>query len=201
MAARTFLAVDIDRTLRDRLAGVGQIVPADGAKINWVAAANLHVTMNFLGDVDEETLREVIRLSDRVAADGGPFEFDVPRIACIPPRGRPRMIWAEAVAADGRLADLHTALTSALAVLGFEPEKRRFKGHITLARVRHAREGESLRHAVADLPSDDLPTQTATHVTVYTSDLRPGGPVYIAQGRLPLGRLAGHLDVPTRKKK
>ena len=200
MPARTFLAVDIDQALRDRLARVLELAPDDGAKINWVAAANLHVTMNFLGDVDDETLSEVCRLAARVAAAAEPFEFDVPRIACVPPRGRLRMIWAEVADPDGRLADLHAALSSGLAELGFPPEKRRFKGHITLARIRHARHDEAIRRAVGAIAAADLPTQTATHVTVYTSDLRPGGPIYTAQAHGPLGGLAGHVGEPTDRK-
>lgn len=187
MAVRTFFALDIDDALRQRLAEVSARVDCGRSKVNWVRPENLHVTMHFLGDVDDAKLAEVCRLAGEAAAGVEPFGFHVRGLSCIPPRGAVRMIWADAADPTGRMEALRNSLMSALAGLGFREESRRFKGHITLARVRFGRQVERIRRGVEAAAPAGLPGQFAEELVAYSSRLGPGGPTYEAIARAPLG--------------
>jgi len=189
MAVRTFFALDIDEALRGRLSAVQGQVDSSDAKVNWVRPENLHVTMNFLGDVADDVMIEVGRAATEAAAGIEPFDFHVRRVVCVPPQGQLRMIWAEVADPTGRMEALHDDLAGRLAGLGFKEEHRRFKGHITLARIRFARRAASLRirQAVAGLPGSEFPDQQAAELVAYTSQLTPEGPVYTPISRAPLG--------------
>lgn len=190
MAVRTFFALDIDEVLRGQLAAVQAGVDCSDAKVNWVRPENLHVTMNFLGDVADDLTADVCRIAAETAAGIEPFDFHVRRVSCIPPRGRLQMIWADVADPTGRMEALHDQLASSLAGLGFKEEHRRFRGHITLARVRFAR-GESatrIRQTVDALALADLPDQYAAELVGYGSELSPTGPIYTPLTRAPLGK-------------
>jgi len=188
MALRTFLALDIDEALREVLAGVQGRVGPQEARIRWVAAENLHVTMNFLGDVAEDRISEVCGAVGEAAAGIEPFGFEVGAVACVPPRGQVRMIWAEVSDPAGRMGALHDQAGRALAGLGFARERRSFKGHITLARVKSCRRAELLRQAVQEQSQADFTPQQAGELVVYSSQLTPGGAVYTPLARLTLGQ-------------
>jgi len=178
MSARTFIALDLNDVIRSRLADAGRKLDAGAAKIRWVARANLHVTLQFLGDVSDEKLAEVCAAVEQVADQTAPFEFDVRGLLCIPPGGRARMIWGGVQDPAAGAAELHDALDAALEPLGFTPEKRRFRPHVTVARIKHAPNPRRLRSAVAPLAERDFGMQHADQVTVYTSELTPKGPIY-----------------------
>ncbi len=186
MVHRTFLALDIDDTVRRRLAALRRRLDV-GGKINWVAPPNLHVTMKFLGDCDDVQLADVCAAAAEVAGGQTAFDFDVRGVITIPPRGPLRMIWAGASDANGNLAQLSGQIDSAMAPLGFDSEKRAFRGHITLARIRHTNTPRVLRAAAA--VGDELfGTVRAEHLAVITSTLTPQGPAYTPAAKLEFGK-------------
>jgi len=178
MSARTFIALDLDEIIRSRLADAGRKLDTGGAKIRWVDRANLHVTLQFLGDVEDEKLAEVCTAVERVAGQTTPFEFDVRGLLCIPPGGRARMIWGGVQDPVCGVAELYDQLSAALEPLGFTPEDRSFRPHVTVARIKYAPDPRRLRSAVAPLAERDFGMQHTDRVTVYTSELTPKGPIY-----------------------
>jgi 2'-5' RNA ligase len=188
VAVRTFLALDIDAAARDRLiAAVGEIDGAGGAKVRWVARQNLHVTLRFLGDVADEALADVCRATCEAARPVDPIPFDVPGLVCVPPGGRQvRMVWAAVREPTGQLARLHERLETALAPLGFRPEGRPFRPHITVGRVKFARDAAALRSAVEAFRAVGFGQQRAGDVVIYGSELTADGPVYTAMGEASL---------------
>ena len=178
MSARTFIALDLDDVIRSRLADAGRKLLAGAATIRRVDRANLHVTLQFLGDVSDEKLAEVCAAVAEVAERTTPFEFDVRGLLCIPPGGRARMIWGGVQDPAGGAVDLHDTLSAALEALGFAPEQRTFHPHVTVARIKHAPDPRGLRSAVAPWADRGFGMQHANRVTVYTSELTPAGPVY-----------------------
>ncbi len=186
---RTFLAIDLDDSILDALGDVRRQLDDSTAKIKWVASANQHVTMQFLGDVPDNVLADVCKSVAQAAGEVEPFEFDVQGVQCIPPADRQlRMIWAGIVDCDDGLGQLHKALETTLAELGFPPERRPFKPHLTLARVKYAPDAEAIRQAAEGLADAYFGTQHAAELVAYTSMLTPDGPVYTALSRSRLGR-------------
>jgi 2'-5' RNA ligase len=188
MATRTFLALDIDECIRDRLVEARRRIDEPGSKIGWVAPRNLHLTLRFLGHVPDESIADVCARAAHAAANVEPFEFHVRGVITVPPRGNQlKMFWIGVQDPTGRLKELHGELEAALAELGLHQEDRAFNPHITLARIRYAKDPQALREAAGAYAAEDFGTQHAGELIVYGSDLRPDGPVYTPLARAPLG--------------
>ena len=188
MSARTFLAIDVDGAVRGRLAEIAAEFRIDGAKVSPVAPGNIHVTLNFLGDVGDDTLKDVCQAAADVAAAAEPFDFAVRGVRCMPPRGQPRIVWADVDEPTGRLVALQAALAGAMAVLGYRPDSRRYHPHLTIARVKDASDPQALRRAVETYADETFAPQRGEQVTTCTSVLTPTGAIYTAAARAALGR-------------
>ncbi|HEY1356608.1 MAG TPA: RNA 2',3'-cyclic phosphodiesterase [Solirubrobacterales bacterium] len=185
--ARLFVALDLPDRVRDAIAAWGREQLADPA-LRPVAEESLHITLAFLGYLPE---KRIPRLAEIVAAGGGP----APRIALgdpapRPPRGRPRL-FALPASSPGTVA-LQTGLEGRLAEAGlYEPEKRPFWPHVTVARVRREERGSKRPALVATppggLPKDLLQPFDGVRITLYRSELKPQGAQYtpLAQVELP----------------
>ncbi|MFP3937787.1 MAG: RNA 2',3'-cyclic phosphodiesterase [Phycisphaerae bacterium] len=186
---RTFLAVDIDEETRRRLAGLPERVDDHDAKVRWVEPRNLHITLNFLGDVSGDTLADICELAGVCAAEVERFEFRVQGVQPVPPDGRKlRMFWAGVDEPSGRLIELQGKLSDAMSELGLRREDRAYRPHVTLARVKSTKNPDRLRSAVAGLGEEDFGAVLCENITVYTSELGPNGPVYTAVATPPLGK-------------
>ena len=186
MGQRTFFALDIDEATRGRIVSAAEGLHSLPGRITWTKPQNLHVTMNFLGDVPDESIAELCDLARR-AVEGwdqarDEVTFTVGPLICFPPHKRTRMIWAPVGQGADVLAALHAELNQALAAGGWRSESRQFKGHVTVARIKSA----DIEAAVGQLPDDELGTVTAAELTLYQSVLTPGGPIYSRLAGIPL---------------
>ena len=183
---RTFLALDIDDAIRRKLTDARLQVETGELKIRWVAPANIHVTLNFLGEVADSLLAPVCAAAAAVAATVAPFDFEVHGLHCMPPH-RPRMIWAGVRDITGRMVQLQQQLAAALDELGFPQERRPFKPHITLARIKSAGNPRHLQEAVQALADVDFGLRPADELVTYVSTRTPAGPVYASVATASLG--------------
>ncbi len=189
MAARMFLAVDLNDSILDALGQVRRQLDDPQAKIRWVARANQHVTMQFLGDVADDAIPDICNAAGEATGRIEPFDFEVTGVTCVPPAGRQlRMIWAMIADSSGGLSRLQDELSSNLADLGFKPEKRPFRPHLTLARVKHIGDVNAMRQAAEAYASAEFGLQRAAELVAYSSKLTPDGSVYTPISRSRLGR-------------
>ena len=178
MASRIFLAIDINDEVRERVGAAQDNLRSCGGNIRWVSPRNIHVTLCFLGDVTDKLLAEACEAALRVASQHKPFEFDVRGVLCIPPAGRLRMLWVGVDDSGGAMDRLQGDLADALAGLGLPKEKRRFRPHLTLARVKFMKDADRIRSAAAEQAEADFGSVRADRVVVYSSKLGPQGPAY-----------------------
>jgi len=188
MPLRTFIAVELDVPILAGLAKAQAQLAAVGGKINWVARANLHVTMNFLGDVADEAVAEVCRRMAVAAGRIEPFEFGVRRLACTPSHGPVRMIWGLVDDPTGLLSALHDELAGQFASMGLRQDHREYRPHVTLARVKYVENPNRLRGAVRAFSDADFGTQHCDEIVAFTSTLTEEGPIYSPMARAELGR-------------
>ena len=138
---RLFVAIETDarvqaaaaRLLDDLRGRATQVAPR--ARISWVAANHLHLTLRFIGEADDERTR---RIEEAVGAalPMGPFEIRISGTGVFPPSGPPRVIWIGVVDETGRLEALHHEIEQRLVRAGVPPDHRPFSPHLTLGRVR-----------------------------------------------------------------
>jgi 2'-5' RNA ligase len=138
---RLFVAINLPERVRDRIAaGTENLRGLEG--IRWVAADRVHLTLKFLGEVDEESERSIAEALVRAVVGHAPFEARVTAPGAFPNIRRPRIIWL-GLRQSPELAALQRDLEDALADLGFEREQRAFRPHLTLGRVRRGRRVDS----------------------------------------------------------
>jgi 2'-5' RNA ligase len=188
-----FVALDLPAQARAAIAAWRDELLAGRPGLRPVAPEALHVTLAFLGWQEESAADEIAAASFEAAAGTkAPLLLPV-GVKAVPTR-KPRLFALDLEDVGGRATRLQAAVAAALDVGGFyEPEKRPFWPHITLARVRDgSRElappdpcGDWRGGGVPGLSS--LAPFTANSLTLYRSMLRPEGSLYEALGCLPLG--------------
>ena len=108
--------------------------------MKWVEVENLHVTLLFLGEVDERELPPLCRAVSVVCGRHDRFDLSVETVGCFPNPRRPRVVWAGVGMGGPELVALHDALEPPLLELGcYRREERQYTPHITLGRVKSDR--------------------------------------------------------------
>jgi 2'-5' RNA ligase len=110
-------------------------VPGGGRDVRWVRLDGLHLTLRFLGPTPEERIEAAREAVRSAAASAAPFDLALGGAGMFPTRGRPRALWlglSDGTAALGRLAG---HVEEALVAMGWPPEPRPFRAHLTLARA------------------------------------------------------------------
>ncbi len=184
---RLFVAIDISPQVRDRIKQVQRQLQKEcnlpDRAVKWVRPEQIHLTLKFMGEVDDRDVTSVCDVVTRTAAEFGPFEFKVKGLGVF---GRPaRVVWAGISRCESLLA-LQAKLDRELTRLGGPIENRPFAGHLTLCRVKNTSAGRVLADAVAGYGDELFGTVAAPEVIVYHSQLTSDGPVYTAASRAAL---------------
>ena len=137
---RLFVGVEIDAPVVRRLAGcidelrTRALTRAPRARVSWVTAERLHVTVRFIGDVDETSAERIAAALD--ASMSLPFEILIESVGTFPERGAPRVFWAGITQGADALVVVERQVSGRLASCGIAPEDRPYRPHVTLARVK-----------------------------------------------------------------
>jgi 2'-5' RNA ligase len=180
VSARLFAALELPAPVRDALGAFGRAAAADDFALRAVRDDALHVTLAFLG---HRALDDIDPARDAVREVAAP----VPDLALgdalwLAPR-RPHVLTVEVADATGALLALQERVVAALVeAVGYEPDRRRFRPHVTVARVR--RGAAPRQRGLPDAPSASFAGEA---VTLYRSWLGGGPARYEALERVPLG--------------
>lgn len=173
---RAFIAVHLPGSVRDTLAETaralaGRVPP--GA-VRWVRPEHMHLTLVFLGDTPTAKLTAVQQAMDAATGSVAPFTLYTTGIGCFPNARRPRVIWVRLSGEEERLVELKRGLDAALAPLGWPPEEKPFRAHLTLGRVK---DEQAARGAdwTTDVPHLPVPVDA---IHLIESRLTSSGPVY-----------------------
>jgi 2'-5' RNA ligase len=174
---RAFIAVEIAPATISRIAeAVDQLRPHISG-IRWVAPANFHLTLKFLGNIDESQIEPIgATLSDALR----PFPrmtINAKGLGVFPNPKRPRVLWVGLV--GSQLTELATVVQSALVPLGFAREEKTFTPHLTIGRWRQAeRADRALEHELKNWTQCDFGATSMNEIIVFQSDLKPAGAIY-----------------------
>jgi len=147
---RTFIALDVDKAIRDRLSALQNALARAETDVKWVEPANLHLTLLFLGEVDDRSLNDVCRAVTAGSRAHAAFPMTIERVGCFPNPRRPRIIWAGVGQGTQEICALHDALEEPLLELGcYRREDRKYAPHLTLGRVKSERPADKLAAALA----------------------------------------------------
>jgi 2'-5' RNA ligase len=184
---RLFCAIELPISLRDRLIALGGGLP--GAR--WVSEENLHLTLNFIGEVPESSFDDI---GAALSGVGVPvFELVVKGMGHFERSRKPIMLWA-GVEPNPQLTHLHDRIVSSLRRVGVKGDGHQFLPHITLARF----DDHLAPERVADfLRANGLfraPPFTVEQFVLFSSVLGHAGPTYRAEAEFPLEGALGLSD-------
>lgn len=184
---RLFAAIELPEGVRHLLQSAASELRARlGRSLDarWVEPEKLHLTVRFIGQVADEGAPALINRV-RVPIAIAPFEVRLGGCGVFPKSGPPRVIWIGVVHGVESLARIHEELNARLAPFGFEPERRPFSAHLTLARLRNPSTRASLRRAVGAFTVPEIRCGVS-HVTLFRSHLSPRGSRYEIVAAVPL---------------
>jgi 2'-5' RNA ligase len=184
---RLFLAVSPGTDICERLGQAIEEVRGSSPRSKWVRASDCHITLAFLGQVDDAKVPAVVAAVLEAAARHAPLSLRFGGGGSFGRGRRPRVLWASVAGDVEALAAVQGSVAEALVPLGFPQEDRPFKAHVTLARAREAGGDAGLAACAEALGGRDFGEARVAEVILFRSDLSPAGPRYTAVVRAPLG--------------
>lgn len=179
MGIRSFLAFELPPEIREKIGEVSIELQKLTLPVRWVKVTNIHLTIIFLGYVDEDKIDDIKEKVNLVVKRFSIFKTRLNGIGVFPNWRKPRVIWIGLGEEIERLSNLREELQTGLKVLGFKPEKRPFAPHLTIGRfkglVDRDEELKSILDRYHDLSGD---LQYLNELVLFKSDLKPDGPVY-----------------------
>ena len=182
---RTFVAVDLeDPQIAAKIGEIQRGIEATDNGVKPVELENLHITLKFLGSVDEALVPEIARALE--GPDVAPFRARLFGVGAFPRMSRPRVIWVGVEEGREELVRLMRWVDSRLRRLGFPREDREPHPHLTIARVKWLRDRESLKRVLSSLLSTDFGEIEVREIRLKKSTLTPKGPIYETLASIPL---------------
>ncbi len=182
---RTFIAVAVADSVRKQLVAL-QDELRDAAAVKWVEPENLHLTLNFLGEVADTDLYAVCKTVQHAVTDVSAFTMHVSGVGAFPNARRPRVIWAGVRGGADELTFIHDTLGELFRDQGYPGEDRAYTPHLTIGRARQPKPTPELAATLEECATWEAGPTFVREVLVMSSQLSPAGPTYAVMGRASL---------------
>jgi 2'-5' RNA ligase len=154
--------------------------------VRWVRAGNMHITLKFLGEVDEAAIPPIVDAARRAVTPFPALKLVIEGLGVFPNHEQPQVVWFGVKGDTETLREMEKALSSSLAALGFPPEDRPFAGHLTIGRVRSGNARGKIARLVRQYHRFYIGDTVASQVALYESRLTMEGAVYTKLESFPL---------------
>lgn len=183
MKKRLFIAIDIPESVKSVVARIEEEL-SKSISGRWIDPGNLHLTLKFLGYVDEEMVPGIEDAVAGAVTDFSNFILRLSDIGLFPNIRKPRVLWVGLIDEDNSCGKIQRILDRSLSGLGFEKEKRPFQPHVTLCRIK--------KQVLIDLefPKVDPASFEVRELILFQSTLTPKGAIYEAVKKFPLQGLS-----------
>lgn len=178
MNVRLFVAIEITQEIRKKLTKFQDELKRADAEVGWVAPENLHLTLKFIGALDEEKIESATAIIKNAVFPIKPFDLHYRGVGTFPTEKNPRVVFADIRDEGGVLAKIHERLDNQFVALGVEHEDRKFNAHLTVGRIKTRRNVRRLLEHLNSYQGFDFGSEHVTQVVLMKSDLFPEGPVY-----------------------
>jgi RNA 2',3'-cyclic 3'-phosphodiesterase len=183
---RAFIALTLDAKVIERIADISSQLRPEISGVRWVAPANFHLTLKFLGGIDEARVEPIeARLCEQLCLFPR-FSINAKGLGVFPNSKQPRVLWVGLT--GDRLVALASRVEAALQQLGFAPETRQFTPHLTIGRWRQADlASKSLDRQLEYWRAYDFGISRVESVSLIQSVLKSEGASYNRLATVPLG--------------
>ncbi len=177
---RAFVAINLPEEIIEHVRSLQDALKDHGLKLRWVKPSNLHLTLKFLGEIPEKDIAAIGKAVQLGTGIEAPLDLTIQGMGVFPGIKRPRVLWIGIGGEAERLKQIQDRIEGQFESMGYRREKRSFKAHLTLARIKGKVSPRRLLGAI-EAEGDFGPQPfTATKLILYKSDLRPSGAVYTA---------------------
>lgn len=173
---RAFLAVEVDRTLLDKISEIQKDIKETDAPIKFVEPENLHFTFKFFGEITESQMENIINITERKLDDYQSFPLTMKGTGVFPHLGYVRVIWLGVVNPEA-FSYIQKGLDQEYAKMGFKKE-RSYTPHLTIGRVKGSHNKDALVSKIKELQEVDIGKMTVEKLILKKSELTPVGPIY-----------------------
>jgi len=175
---RAFIACEIPESVLENVSKAQEGLMRLDSDASWTRVSGIHITLKFLGDIEEGYIDRVAAVIEGASKGQSPFEISIKGSGAFPNLKNPRVVWIGVEDETKGLTHLQQPLDDGLKALGFEPDEREFRPHLTLGRVKGTIGKERLSSAVSGLKDIEIGSFTVDRVILYKSELKPAGAVY-----------------------
>ena len=185
---RIFLAIDLSDAARDVCAAHLEVLRSGfpNVRVGWERREKLHLTLKFLGSVDNGTLEELQTRVEDFTQKYASFVLRLQDAGVFPAVPRPRILWIGTHDSSEILNQIHAELEDTCEAIGFEREAKRFHPHVTIGRVREPHSARKLAEYHLQTKIEPVEFKVA-ELVIYESELQPTGSVYTAISAASLG--------------
>jgi len=175
---RTFIAIEIPDGIKAAMADVQGALRKTGADVGWTRPEGVHLTLKFLGPVEAKLIPKLSAALETAIKDEAPLAIEVKGTGVFPNARAPRVVWLGLGGDIDAMAELAKKVDAACEELGFKPEGRPFKPHLTLGRVKSSKGSKALMDALKSFEKVELGGFKTESVSIMKSELKPSGAVY-----------------------
>ena len=173
---RVFLAVEIDEKLLDKISDVQKQFMECEAPIKYVETENLHCTLKFFGEIDDNKLNDIVEAIDNKIKNHEPFKVSIKKSGVFPNERYIKVLWLGMEDVEP-FSNLQKDLDEDFVKMGFKKEKS-YVPHLTLGRVKGAKNKAALLSKLKDLEDVEIGEMDIKKIVLKKSELSPQGPIY-----------------------
>lgn len=183
---RAFIAVEIDQPNKQKLSELISRLKSSEADVKWVNESQMHFTLKFLGNIEHAKVDQISDTLKTAASSLKAFEIHLSDIGAFPNMHKPRVIWVGVDKGAENLKLLAAQIETELERLGFAKEKREFKAHLTLGRVKSLKNISQLTRLISEIAFQSEGEIKIDKLILFQSTLTPKGALYTPLAQIKL---------------
>jgi len=192
---RSFLAIELPGPILRKIGEVQGSLRSSRADVRWANPETIHLTLKFFGNIEESRIDPILKSIEGPIRDTHPFSLKVRGVGAFPHLKNPRVVWIGLVDETEAVTTLQKQIEICLEKIGFQPEGRPFRPHLTLGRMKSSKGKEELAGRMEQYREEEFGDFGVERVILFKSDLKPSGPIYTPLGELRLGEQNNRKEI------
>jgi 2'-5' RNA ligase len=187
MTIRAFVAIEINKEIKNKLSEFLTQLRKIDADVKWVACENIHLTLKFLGYIGENILPALNKIINDAVSCLRPFDINIENVGAFPSLKKPRVIFVCAQDKGSNLLKIYEKLDKGMEELGIMRDAKKYVGHITLGRVKSRKNIPALVNALNSGTGYFFGQEKVNYISLMQSKLTPNGPIYTRLKNFTIG--------------
>lgn len=172
---RGFIAIDIEAFTK--IIQFENEIKNSGANVKLVEPENIHITLKFLGDTEEEHIEKIEEIMKNAVKETDSFEIQLKGAGVFPNQNYIKVMWI-GIKNGEKIGDITKKIDEKISELGFKKERRGFSAHLTIARVRSAKNKDKLMQIIEKYRDTEFANIKVNSIILKKSELTSKGPIY-----------------------